>query len=1105
MNIPLIQRDSPLILVVDDDKFMRIQLRHAMEEAGYQVVEASDGEQGLAVYTRVQPDIVLLDALMPVMDGFTCCNLLRAYPVSDRTASSSVAATLIPTPVLMITALEDQESVDQAFEAGATDYITKPIHWAVLRQRVHRLLEATRATAQLRQQTERAQLSEEQLRLALEAAHMGTWDWDILGGKVSHSVTTEALHGLPPGSFDGTYKSFIRSLHPEDQELVTQAVHRTLEEGADYNIEFRVIWPDGSVHWVVSKGQVYYDSSGKAVRMTGINMDMTKRKQAEEALRESEARLRLALEAAHTGIWDWNIPLNKVTWSDNFERLFGLETGSFGRTYQAFLECVHSEDREFVAQSVKSAVEEGANHEIEFRIVWPDGSVRWMVGQGRVFYDETGKAVRMLGTTIDITERKRAEEERVQLLEREQIARAESEAARNAAEEAQKRITNILGSITDAFFALDNQWRFTYLNRQAEQLLQRTHKELLSKNLWDEFPEAVGSVLFEQYHKAVSEQVSVEFEAFYPPLNRWFDVHAYPARDGVSVYFQDITDRKQAEEALRQSEERFQIVARATNDAIWDWNLLTNELWWNEGVQTLFGYLAEEVGLGISWWYEQIHPEDRERVVSEIHAVINKGRQFWSHEYRFRRNDGSYAYIFDRGYLVHDNKGNPGRMIGAMMDITDRKRAQEELQRQTMRSQLFAEVTLKIRQSLQIEEILQTTVTEVHRILKADRVLIFQLWSNGFGKIVTEAVNPNWSSVLGENITDDYFESEYLNRYSQGRIYTIADIETAKIPDCLIEFMQDFKVKAKLAVPIFLKEKLWGLLVAHQCEHPRQWSSFETELMGQLAAQIGIALAQAQLLEQETRQRQELLRSNTELQQFASIASHDLQEPLRKIQAFGNRLKDKYSEALTDQGCDYLDRMQNAAQRMQTLIDDLLILSRVTTKAQPFVPVNLSQVTQEVLSDLEVCIQQSRGRVEVGELPIIDADPLQMRQLLQNLISNAMKFHRNEELPVVKIYSQLLENQEDHPTGGLTAAEFCQIIVEDNGIGFDEKYLDRIFNVFQRLHTRSEYQGTGVGLAICRKIAERHEGSITAESTLGVGSKFIVTLPIKQRRGENPE
>jgi signal transduction histidine kinase len=143
--------------------------------------------------------------------------------------------------------------------------------------------------------------------------------------------------------------------------------------------------------------------------------------------------------------------------------------------------------------------------------------------------------------------------------------------------------------------------------------------------------------------------------------------------------------------------------------------------------------------------------------------------------------------------------------------------------------------------------------------------------------------------------------------------------------------------------------------------------------------------------------------------------------------------------------------------------------------------------------------------MEVGELPTIDADPIQMRQLLQNLISNALKFHRHEEPRVVKIYSQQMQSQDNHPTGGSQSTEQYQIIVEDNGIGFDEKYLDRIFNVFQRLHSRSDYEGTGMGLAICRKIAERHGGSITGESTLGQGAKFIVTLPIKQRKGENPE
>lgn len=169
MNITQPDQDAPLILVIEDDKFMRIQLHRAMEQVGYRVAQACDGEEGLAAYIRLQPDIVLLDALMPVMDGFTCCHQLRSLPGGDRI------------PVLIITALEDRESVDRAFEAGAVDYITKPIHWAVLRQRVRRLLEASRAVEELRQQTERAQRSEERLRLALNAAQMGTWDWDFRG------------------------------------------------------------------------------------------------------------------------------------------------------------------------------------------------------------------------------------------------------------------------------------------------------------------------------------------------------------------------------------------------------------------------------------------------------------------------------------------------------------------------------------------------------------------------------------------------------------------------------------------------------------------------------------------------------------------------------------------------------------------------------------------------------------------------------------------------------------------------------------------------------------------------------------------------------------
>jgi two-component system, LuxR family, sensor kinase FixL len=230
--------------------------------------------------------------------------------------------------------------------------------------------------------------------------------------------------------------------------------------------------------------------------------------------------------------------------------------------------------------------------------------------------------------------------------------------------------------------------------------------------------------------------------------------------------------------------------------------------------------------------------------------------------------------------------------------------------------------------------------------------------------------------------------------------------------------------------------------------------------------------------------------SNRELQDFAFVASHDLQEPLRKIQAFGDRLRLKCADVLSDEGQDYLTRIQNAAKRMQTLIDDLLSFSRITTKAQPFVSIKLADIVQEVLSDLEVRIQEAGGRVEVGDLPILEADPMQMRQLLQNLISNALKFHQPETTPLIRVQSQALAQDGDR---------YCQITVADNGIGFDEKYLDRIFTVFQRLHGRNEYEGTGVGLAICRKIVERHGGLITATSQPGAGATFFVTLPLHQK------
>jgi light-regulated signal transduction histidine kinase (bacteriophytochrome) len=248
----------------------------------------------------------------------------------------------------------------------------------------------------------------------------------------------------------------------------------------------------------------------------------------------------------------------------------------------------------------------------------------------------------------------------------------------------------------------------------------------------------------------------------------------------------------------------------------------------------------------------------------------------------------------------------------------------------------------------------------------------------------------------------------------------------------------------------------------------------------------------------------ELSRSNHELEQFAYIASHDLQEPLRKIQAFGDRLKTKYREELPDTGKEYIERMQSAAGRMRKLIDDLLTFSRVTTHVRPMAPVDLRKLMAEVLSDLSERLESTRGQIHVGDLPEIDGDNSQFRQLFQNLIANALKFHKPDMPPVVEISSEYCEV----PTPGdpMVTVPATRIRVKDQGIGFEEKYLDRIFQVFQRLHGRDEYEGTGVGLAICRKIVERHGGILTAESQPGVGAEFIITVPLRQPQPEeNPE
>ncbi len=403
-----------------------------------------------------------------------------------------------------------------------------------------------------------------------------------------------------------------------------------------------------------------------------------------------------------------------------------------------------------------------------------------------------------------------------------------------------------------------------------------------------------------------------------------------------------------------------------------------------------------------------------------------------------------------------------------------------DLQLQSLSHRLFTEITLKIRQSLQLDEILQITVREIQTLLSADRVLIFQLQADGSGQVVQEAVLPPYPVSWGQTFVES-FQQDYRDKYQRGRVSAIVDIQTANIQECHRQFLQRFEVKANLVVPIHCRQDLWGLLIAHQCDRPRHWSEFETELLQQLANQIGVAITQSELLEQEIRQRKELARSNAELEQFAYVASHDLQEPLRMVISYLQLLERRYKDQLDASADEFIDYAIEGAERMQTLIRDLLTFSRVGTRGQPLTVVEGEQAWQRAIANLQLAIQESEAVITHDLLPPVMADITQLTQLFQNLVGNALKF-RQQQVPHIHI--GVLDSGDDNLT----------FYVRDNGIGIEMQYHDRIFAIFQRLHSRTKYPGTGIGLALCKKIVERHGGRIWFESEPERGTTFYFTL-----------
>ncbi len=562
-------------------------------------------------------------------------------------------------------------------------------------------------------------------------------------------------------------------------------------------------------------------------------------------------------------------------------------------------------------------------------------------------------------------------------------------------------------------------------------------------------------------------------------IYRWFLSRALPARDesGAIVRWYgtctDIDETKRLREELRSSEEQYRFLAETLPALVWSSRAdgvpdYHNSRWYE------YTGLPREAGEGVA--VETVHPDDRPRTTQRWQRALETGTRY-QNEFRLRRADGAYHWFLAQALPMRRPDGSVVRWFGTAVDIDDQKRLQIELTQSLERFRLLTEAIPQI----------------VWNADAAGQVTYFNArWLDLTGLTVEAARDEGWTAAV---------HPEDAGRVHSAWRTTVAGAADRFTNEFRLRRAADGSYRWFLAVAVPLRSAdgsvdQWIGSMADIQDQKEQAQTLE-RLVAERTAELLQQVEDRRKAEEQVRATAaELARSNEELEKFAYVASHDLQEPLRKIQAFGDRLRTRYRDGLGEQGQDYLDRVLSSASRMRRLIEDLLSLSRVTTKGQPFTPVDLTAVAEGVLSDLEERVAETGGSVTVAPLPTIDADPTQMRQLVQNLVGNALKFHRPDVPPVIALRAEVIP-----ATDGTGDWPLCRLSVADNGIGFDEKYLDRIFEVFQRLHGRQEYEGTGVGLAVCRKIAERHGGTITAHSTPGVGTTFVVSLPTRHPDG----
>ena len=593
-------------------------------------------------------------------------------------------------------------------------------------------------------------------------------------------------------------------------------------------------------------------------------------------------------------------------------------------------------------------------------------------------------------------------------------------------------------------------------------------------------PASATDGLFHEYAAVCQTGQPFQTERYYPSFERWYTIMATHWHKGIVLTYQDITTRKQTEITFQQQADTFAGVLRSMINGLSVFTVIRDDQ--GQLADLRYDYVSEQTLRETNLTREQyvgqrlltLFPEARQsRFWQAYEAALSTGEpQLFEEHYQY---DGYDNHLYCQVTRLDEN-----RLVSIYQNTNELHQARRHVQKQAETLQIVVDNTQAglllvspIRsRGASVQNYVIDKIPDEGPIVDFRFLLTNQYNAERAGKSVAE--------MTGQVVSDlfDGWQSSDLFRWF------VEVTETGTNRKLTFPY-EEFGWKGWYEGS-FIKVGD-GLLYAY------------IDVTSLKEAELSLQ-HQAQALEAANR---ELQRSNDNLQSFAYIASHDLQEPLRKIQAFGDLLLTQYAQALDDTAHDYLRRMQGAAGRMSLLIRDLLAYSRLSAHQEPWQPVALTELINDVLTDLDVVIRESDAIMTINELPTLTGDRMQLRQLFQNLLTNALKFRRLDQPPAIHISSRRIWHTDLPADVALPALDksmkpqaFVEISVADNGIGFDAKYADRIFQVFQRLHVRSQYEGSGVGLAICKRVAENHQGAIRASSQSGEGATFQVYLPV---------